>query len=168
MTLTTTTTIVKDYNGWKGEKLVKELGGMHTPGQPITDIAREVRKIIKKAIKSGLLPKIKVSVTVQKYAGGQTLHVTVKDVDFCVLNVNGWREQVSKNWMLGWDDVGGRYNPKGYEILDFLTRFAKAFQKSERHSNSDYLCINFFDDISFSTDLEDRQASQYVETLATV
>ena len=158
-TLTTETTITENYNGWKGEQLVKSVGGSYVPGRDVKDIAKDVRTIIRKAVKAGYLPKsLKASVTIERYSMGCALNVNVTHVDETIINVDGWQSMADANWRDSWVDHGGRHNDLGREILEFLNRVVSAFQRSEHHGQSDYCNVNFHGDVGFDSDLTHGQA----------
>lgn len=160
-TLTSTTTIIENFNGWKGEQLVKQCGAAYVPGRDVKDIAADVRSIIKKAIKSGYLPKsLKVSVKIERYSMGCSLNVAVTACDEIMINMESWLKMREWKWMGSWADAGSRYSVKGHEVLDFLKQVVKAFQKSEYHGGSDYSNTNFHSDVSI--DIEDEQFEKII------
>ena len=164
MRIESKTEIVENYNGWKGEELIRERGASYVPGRDVKEIAKDVRGLVKSAVKAGFLPKsLKASVRIDRYSMGCSLDVDVTAVDDCILNVSAWREQAANGYRLSWADLGGMYNTLGREVLDTLVRFCKAFQKSESHSQSDYHNTNFYLDVNFSGDVIDQQKSVFVE-----
>ena len=157
--------VTENYNGWKGEELVKSTGASYVPGRDVKDIAKDVRSLIKKAVKAGYLPNLKASVKISRFAGGCSLDVTVTGIDVCVINVDAWRNQADNGFNLSWADCGGMYNARGREVLDTLERFQKAFQKVESHGQSDYHNTNFYDHTGFCSVLKNEQVAEFVEKI---
>ena len=161
--IATTTEIVDNYCGHKGEQLVKEFGASYVPGRDIKDIAKDVRAIIRKAIKSGYLPAMKVSVKIERSSMCSSLDVTVTDINETVINVDAWRQQAAQNFNLSWIDCGGRLNSRGQDIMGFLELVVKSFQRSEMHGQSDYCNVNFYEHIKFDSDILKSQFAELAE-----
>lgn len=151
-TLVTTIT-EKPYSKSSSETIVKQLGGNYVAGRDVADIAKEVRAIIKKAIKAGYMPQMKVSVKISRASMCCSLDVAIMECDETLINVDAWRKNEASGWMESWVDCGGRYSDKGREIVDFLSLVVASFQKSESHAQSDYHNTNFFSDVKIDSDL---------------
>ena len=158
------TPYMTDSKGNVLEYMEKQLGGSYDPNLDVKDVAKKVRELIKKAVKAGLLPKsLKASVRIERYSMGRSLYVRVTKCDECFINVDAWRTQAGSNYNLSWADVGGRYNALGREIKNTLEQFVKAFQKSERHGQSDYHSCNYFGSVDFCSGLTSDQCEKFAE-----
>ena len=160
------TSTIANYCGHESEELVKQLGSSYDVGRDVKDIAKDVRVIIKKAVKAGYLPSsLKVGVKISRASMCASIDITIKECDDCLLNVDAWRIQEAGGYMESWVDVGGRYSDKGKQTIEFLKTVLGAFQKSESHAQSDYHNTNFFSGVEISRELKDAQKSQFVETI---
>ncbi len=101
-------------------------------GLDITEIAKRVRADIKAAIKTGTLPAMKASVTVSRYAGGQSLNVKIKDCPAMVGKLLNTKIASIKHGRLDVDE----YN----------------FDKSD--TQSDYFHVNFYGHVDFCHEFE--------------
>ena len=128
-------------NEFKGEKFERDLN--------VSDIAKRIRKEILAKKKAGEFPKgLKTSVRIQRYSGGQSLNITVKDFGFAPTNPEyvEFREQAGSDWHL--TGIHGqapeRYNEKATKILGELKEMRTAYNRDNSDIMVDYFDVNFY------------------------
>ena len=126
------------------------IGSKYNRGADITDIAKAVRKDIKDEF-----PELKVSVTTERYAGGRSLNVTVKespvplnnpayDSDFVwgirVGKINSWTPE---------DEIKRRYyTERGKHVEDRLKEIVLDYNRDDSDSMVDYFDRDFYEHIN--------------------
>lgn len=121
----------------------------------VADVAKAVREDVKQAIKLGGLPEgIKVSVTIDRFAGGQSLRVKITEAPFQVLNPE--RLQFDRD------------HPHSYPTLPLQTEQAKeverrieaivgAYNQDRSDSQSDYFDKDFYQSVDYGHELQSRE-----------
>lgn len=119
------------------------------------EIAKDLRADYAAAMKAKGLPTMKLSVTISKYAGGQSISVVVKTAPFPVVN---------PDWVRAYDldpNVRGgtayRYTPRAQQVLARLEAMAQEYIRSETDSQSDYGHANVYVTVRYDYALEDRE-----------
>lgn len=121
------------------------LGSRYDPKLDVAEIAKQIRKLIKDAIKAGYLPKIKTSVRIQRFSGGQSINIEVKEC---------------------FDDIT---TEAVVECVETLERFVKSYQRSVVELYGDYWEKNFYGHVSWCVDnrYADWRKSKWVVTPTT-
>lgn len=109
----------------EGEVVEHVLGCRYDPGLDVKDIAKEIRKMIRDAIRAGYLPAMKTSVRIQRFAGGRSIDIEVVEASV------------------------GRESDEGNEAAQFLQRCLDAYQRSEYWGQADYHDVNFWGFVSW-------------------
>jgi hypothetical protein len=104
------------------------LGSRYDPDLDIAEIAKQIRKLIKDAIKAGYLPRIKTSVRIKRYSGGESLNV---NVDECL-------EAIEIEAVV--------------DCVNTLERFVKSYQRTLSQSQGDYWENNFIGFVNWYAD----------------
>lgn len=135
-------------------------GARYESGRDIADIAKDLRKDIKLAVKAGFLPDAKYSVRIERYSMGRSLTVVVKDAPY--LTVNPKR--------IAWDDAGGNHvdwpedvktwkSAEAMETEKALAEMAKVYNFDKSDPYTDYyhsaFCFNVHHD--YEKDEADRE-----------
>lgn len=107
----------------------------------IAEIAKLVRKDIRAAIKKGDLPKIKVSVKISRYSGGQSLDVTVKEAPYEVMR-GPTEEELSfgEDWK--------RLTKETLKVEAILEAIVKAYNFDGNDLQTDYFHVRFYSHVS--------------------
>lgn len=119
----------------------------------ITEIASLVRRDIAAAVKGGRLPKIKTSIRIARFSGGQSLTITVSKVpDGFVVDNHVKREAWltiagNTSWSPG---CPGRYTPAAQGVLDTLEEISDQYNWDFSDSQSDHYDVNFYGHIRFN------------------
>jgi hypothetical protein len=119
------------------------------------EIAKDLRSDYAAAIKAKGLPPMKLSVTISKYAGGQSISVVVKTASFPVVNPDWVRA-----YALDPNARGGtayRYTPRAQQVLARLEAMAQEYIRSETDSLSDYSNANVYVTVRYDQALEDGE-----------
>lgn len=128
----------------------EHLGSKYRSDRDIATTARLVRQDIKDAIKAGELSTIKVGVTIQRYAGGSTLHLSIKEAPMSCFNTTYWAPGDASA------ERPQRYTVEGQANLDKLSQIAGAYQRMESDMQTDYCSTNFFINTSYHWGLEEK------------
>lgn len=133
------------------------------PNTQITDIkeiAKLVRADIAAAIKAGKLPALKVSVRLERYSMGRSLHVTVTGVPagFRVANEANvkWSAEnphLSASFHAP-EEARSRYNEVATRALDTLNSIVAAYNWNRSDTQSDHFDVNFYAHVQFDWKLE--------------
>ncbi len=121
----------------------------------LKDIAKLVRKGIRAAIKSGSLPVgLKVSVTISRYSGGQTLNAEIKAAPYTTLSAAfiAWRSR--EDWSWSDDDAPReRLSAEARDAEAVINGLVSSFRRDNSDSQSDYFDCNFYKHVGHSSDL---------------
>ena len=115
----------------------------------IAKIAKLVREDIKAAIAAKTLPAGKYPVRISRYAGGQSLSVTLSDLPFNPLNPERVRNPHSNQ------DVF--YSGEAVELIHAVEGLAKAYGYDHSDLQSDYFNVRFYTHVEFGSDWEATQ-----------
>ncbi len=145
----------------------------HQADMGIKDIAKAVRKDIKDAQKSGDLPQMKVSVRIQRYSGGQSLHVDIKE--FPIQFLNAYRVKLSQehsNVFVGnlpsEHPARELYTPLAKKALDSLQSLANAYNYNGSEIMVDYFDVNYYLHVGFDWKAEHNQNKEIAEKIGCV
>lgn len=129
------------------------------------EIARLVREQIKREMKDGVLPKMKVSVKMDTFAGGSSINITVKEAPFRVLNPRHveleYRNDFSREAM------GDRrrepvHTEYAKSILNHLEDIANQYQRDNSDTQTDYFDVKFYLDVRFDGEMQ-RAEREHIE-----
>ena len=137
------------------------VGSKYDPKLDVAAIAKLVRAEIKDAVKAGTLPKLKTSVRIDRYSGGQSLDVSIMDWGVDVIN-----EEYVRFWQLNGDNV---YNPNrqlnqlGIKIQERLEGIREQYNYNRSYVQTDYFDVNFYGRVTWDwkqmrSKLEDKAA----------
>lgn len=115
----------------------------------IADIAKRVRADIKTAIKAGALPAIKSTVRVSRYAGGQSLTITISGVpsDLQVENADRLAFMAEHPDFQAWNlpvNVREKYSPEFSAALATLRGIVAVYNWDESDHLTDHFDVNFY------------------------
>lgn len=141
------------YNkGTKGSKYNKDLN--------IKDIAKLIRKDIKTAIKEGKLPEMKTSVRINRYSGGQSLTIDIKEFKVGGFLNPEYIKAYHKNPHLAYTEYPPRYYPFVERALEDLERIANAYNYDNSDSMFDYFDVNYYTTIGINWEVEKEQREE--------
>lgn len=145
---------------WEGKKYNPSLG--------IADIAKEIRVACKK-----MTPECKFSIRVQKYAGGQSMSITLmsapfevfKKVDDEIADLNKkycTKDEAKELWQgiidKGHHQVNQYYYKEDYimteeakKVMEFLIKLTNSYNFDDSDSQIDYFHNNFYSDFSIGS-----------------
>ena len=145
---------------WEGKKYNPDLG--------IADIAKEIRVACKKTA-----PECKFSIRIQRYAGGQSMHLALmsapfevfKKVDDEVAELNKryrTKEEAKEMWQYTIDK--GHYQVNQYhfkdnyimtekarKVMEFLIEITNSYNFDDSDAQIDYFHNNFYSDFSIGS-----------------
>jgi hypothetical protein len=105
-------------------------GSKYQENMDIKDIAKEVRKAIK-------MDGFKFSVKIQRFSGGQSLKVRIKEVpdDFPMVAMKE-----------SWNGYGAQwqYSPELKELMDYIEAIINSYNYDGSDSMVDYFDVNFY------------------------
>lgn len=127
------------------------VGDRYEKGRDVKDIAKSIRKDIAEAIKCGSVPRIKTSVTIDRYSMGQSIDVKIKGVpDGFVVRNPEWIAAERRNectlgisWM----------TDEARSVLETITSIAKRYHRDNSSSADDYYEVNFSLSVDFDHSL---------------
>lgn len=123
------------------------VGSKYKSGLDITEIAKLVRADIKAAIAEGSLPKLKTSVRISRYSGGQSLDVCVTDCSVDVINDAYVAFELEHGINV--------YNPErwntqvGKNIDSRLRSIVEQYNYDRSDAQTDYFDVNFYSEVSW-------------------
>jgi hypothetical protein len=118
-------------------------------GRDVRDIAKDLRKDIAAAVKSGLLPKgLKCSVRIERYAGGRSIDITVTAAPgVCFLSTRRIRFEIETNGRVF--TPMSRYSTEGARVIKTLEAFHASYNRDRSDLMSDYFDVAFYGGASF-------------------
>lgn len=142
------------YNGefardFKGSKY------QETKDLDVKEIAKLVRKDIKEAIKKGFLPKMKTSVTIDRYSMGQSICVRVTEYSDQVLTDEYQAHR--GDWTYMRDNQVEKYMPQLKATVEALKNILQAYNQDSSDSMVDYYSVKFSGSVSVSSKLEEAK-----------
>lgn len=122
---------------------VKTQGAAYDAAMDLKDIAKLVRKDIKRALKEGRIPEgTKCSVRISRFSMGQSLTVSVTKCSVLLANP-AWYEAHAVSDFEAQDRIRHILHA-GRELIQELENIAGRYNRSERESQTDYYNCNFF------------------------
>jgi hypothetical protein len=126
----------------------------------ITDIAKAIRKDIRKAIKDGKLPTMKTSVRTSRFSGGQSLTVEIKSFDGAIHTEDYLRQiTADQNYQLG----TLRYSDEMTKAIETLESIVGNYRYDNSDPMTDYFECNFYRHINVDFELEQAEKAEYAE-----
>ena len=122
-------------------------GSKFDPTLDIKDIAKELRKDIKKLVKAGFFTGMKVSVRISRYSMGQSLNVTIIKWDGDIMNADFVQANDEDRTKLN------RYVPRAAKALAVLKAFAGSRNYDNSDSMTDYYDVNYATSVTFDTEI---------------
>lgn len=122
----------------------------------ITDVARMFREDVKAAKKAGELPKaLKLSVRIERFAGGTAINVVIKACGFNPMNkVRVVLDNTDSNLFLSLSNPPTIHTEEAHALKDKLESMLKRYNYDNSDSQSDYFDVNFYQHIDFGSELE--------------
>lgn len=118
----------------------------------VAEIAKRLRTEIREAVKTGVLPKLKCSVRIDRYSMGQSIDVTVTEYDGPVLNPNYDR-------MSALEDNRHEYLPEIRAAVAKIQAMMDAYNYDNSDTMTDYFDVNFYGHAQVSWKLRGREAA---------
>ncbi len=118
-------------------------GSKYDPALDVKEIAVRLRAEYKDAIKAGTLPKMKIGVRIERYSGGRSIRVTLKDVQgIGVINPEYW--QAVKKDGHGARPAGERYTEEFKAAKARVEEMREAYNFDDSDSMTDYFHVNYY------------------------
>lgn len=124
------------------------VGSKFKRGQSTVEIAKLVRVDIREAIKSGALPRIKVSVTTDSFSGGSSLTVRVREVP------PGFKRWTRAYVIANCNRTNYYDTPITAEadaLIKALESIVSQYHRDNSDSASDYWDVNFYKHVDFDS-----------------
>jgi len=137
----------------------KWVGSKYDPDLDVVEIAKRIRKDLKREY-----PGCKFSVRIQRFSMGQSLHVTIKDTDFQVVNPD-WVQFRVENPELYVTKVNApaHYTTEGEIVVTRVKEIVRAYKSAVSEPMS-YHYVNFSETVYFDHDLDGLIERQEIET----
>lgn len=133
-------------------------GKKYEKGLDVAGIAKRVRADLKTAVAAGELPAAKYSVTISRYAGGQSLSVRINGVPFAIVNEERVRRDTLEPHTYHADTLF-LHSERGRELLGKVEAIVAAYNFDGSDSMTDYFHVNFYGHVDFgSQETEEREA----------
>lgn len=124
--------------------MVYREGDRYNKEMATVDIAKIIRKEVKKKF-----PKIQTSIRSERFAGGTSIDVIIKDPGFNPINPKWnprvWVDNLSQN---------SRYTERGKKLLKQIESLCERFRMSDCDGMTDYFRVNFWLDVKYDYDSE--------------
>jgi hypothetical protein len=122
----------------------EKVGRKYDEKLDVKDIAKNIRAQLRKEF-----PKVRVSVRIDRYSGGQSIDVFIIDAGFNPINP-AWRpNDYSEN-------PSSRYTPAGSALLDRIQRIVDQYNYDSSDSTIDLYDVNYSTYIKYDMDFERR------------
>lgn len=116
------------------------------------DVAKIIRKEIRRDVKVGKLPKGKYGVRIQRFSGGSSIRVAISDLGFHVHNPERVRFDLEHpNTYPGNLEI---YNERARELVKDLEARVGAFNFDGSETMVDYFHVNFYAHVGFDHEWE--------------
>jgi hypothetical protein len=141
----------------------KFIGTRYERGRDIKEIAKLVRTDIKEAAKKGRIPKrIKTSVRISRYAGGQSLNVYIRHLGGNRVINPAWVKWHNENPHGYFGDAPPRYTALAIHTRRTIEGIVAAYNFDDSDSQVDYFHCNFYGHVEFDYEMEeaDRNLAQ--------
>lgn len=109
---------------------------------------RDIAKLVRKELKTTFGPAWKFSVRIRRFAGGQSMDVTVTDAPAVLYRLAGADERYPDYPVHS--DAGELATKTAQAILD-------SYNRQDIDSMTDYFNVHFYGSVSIDSDLRDRQ-----------
>ena len=137
------------------ERIEKHTGSKYVSGRDVAEIAKLVREDIKAFLAARPQYKgTKVAVMIQRSSMSSCLNLRIKALPFSVYTSDELYRLVVQNG-------SAKYRSECGLLLDELERLGEAYQKSERHSQSDYYNTNFHLSVGVDSDLTNAEVAHF-------
>lgn len=120
-----------------------------TQNLDVSEIAKLLRTEIKDGVKAGELPTAKYSVRIERFAGGQSIDISVKDIPFRIRATAAEKaaEQGAPRWA----------TPAARELEDKLEGMLQAYNRDDSDSQTDYFNVKFYGHVRLSPSAVDDE-----------
>ena len=113
----------------------------------VKEIAKLIRKDVKENIQSGLLPKIKVSVTTESFAGGSVINLRVKKAPFNPFNEDYVKSHIENPY--GTRHGIERFTQEAKDVLHKLEDIVNQYNYDNSDLMTDYFERGFYESIEY-------------------
>ncbi len=136
----------------------RAVGGryLETMNLDVADVAKLLRADFKAAVAAGRLPRAKYSVRIERYAGGQSIHVEIKDAP--VVIVNRARIEAEMGRRAAHDDEAGAWiTEAAHQLKTKVEEMVAAYNYDRSDPQTDYFDCRFYGSVRFCGEQERRQ-----------
>lgn len=127
------------------------VGDNYKNGRSVKEIAKLFRDEVKSEIKAGKLPKgLKLSVRIDRFAGGSSIDVKIKAVPGLIHNVEMLRAQVTG----APPPEVSRYTPQARAVVTRLEALLNEYNWQHMDPMTDYWNVKFYGNVEWDYDLE--------------
>lgn len=121
----------------------------------IKEIAKLVRKDITTGKKMGYLPKeLKTSVKIERYAGGQSLRIEVKELGGIDIFTQGAKDYIKETGCLFQYRPIDPYSEEYTEVKDILKKIHGSYNFDKSDVMTDYFHVRYYGDVNLDYDLK--------------
>lgn len=125
----------------------------------IKEIAKRVRKEIRRRVKVGELPELKASVRIERYSGGQSMRVEVKETSFDIHTEEYHRsEYENRPWFRPWSEA---FTPTAAKVHKDLKALVDSYNHDGSDVMTDYFDVNFYGFVDFASELRYAEKDRY-------
>jgi len=148
-------------------------GEKHDSTLDIKDIAKLLRSDIKAAQKAKELPKMKVSITIERYSGGQAMNVSIKEFPVQFINIFRMKlqEENPSTFVGNLPDEHPAYElytPLAKKTLLALNSMADAYNHNGSDIQSDYFDVNYYSRVGFHWEYQSNHEKELKEKTSDV
>jgi hypothetical protein len=116
-------------------------GALYEARLDVAEIAKRMRKAIKEEV-----PGVKVSVRIERFAGGRSIDIRLKDGPFSIQPLRPWREWEEEN--LHRNSWKENYQPALREAMDKLKEIHGRWNRDNSDSMVDYFDVNYYGSVA--------------------
>lgn len=143
-----------------------ETGDLHTPGRDVADVAKQVRKDIRAAIKAGTLPEgLKVSVRISRFSMGQSIDATITALPSTFQVLNPERVRIERENPIGFHGGEARLTAQASELLATIEGMIKRYGRFDVDTMTDYWNVSFYVSVDFDGDITRNERAQIIATI---
>ena len=134
-------------------------GSKYDASLVLAEIAKRMRKDIAAAVKVGELPRGKYGVTISRFAGGQSIDISIKEVAIQVHPIERLAFRRQKGAAAFWE--GDLFTPEACALQKALEAIMAAYNYNGSDIDRDHWDVRFYGHAAFSGDILTAEMTAY-------
>lgn len=136
---------------------MRKFTGEKYPDHKETDI-KDIAVLIRAELKA--IPGLKVSVKIERYSMGQSMHICIKETGFKICPEAYIKYAKDGYPQIMADNRPERYTPEAVALKDKIEAIANQYNYDNSDSQTDYFDVNYYLYVNYDSDLIDKEIIQ--------